>query len=135
MIHHKVVINRITGEIVWVRGPSPGSMHDLTMMRHFGIANVLEPGELILADKAYQGHKSCVVPYRGHGYTNHHDDCAKCRFNFMLSGIRILVERSIGRIKRFQCFKQKWRHNLALHPVAFFFVANLCNIMNKFSPL
>ena len=120
---------------MWVAGPAPGSCHDITMMRNFGIVNFLTGSELLLGDKGYQGHQSVVVPYRGHGYGSYHHNCLMCKFNYELSCSRIIVERAFGRIKKFNCFKHKWRHNLALHPIAFHLIAELSNIVNKFNPL
>ena len=124
-----------TGLFHWVRGPSPGCEHDISMLKHFGLEYQLLDAELVLADKGYQGHRCCVVPYRGHGYGSYHPNCAKCHYNFHLSGVRIIIERAFGRVKNFHCLTTKWRHSLNLHPVAFYFIAALCNMINKFHPL
>ena len=125
-----------TGLFHWVCGPSPGSEHDLNMLYHYGLEHYLCASELVLADKGYQGHSMCVVPYRGHGYMKHHGHhCAKCNYNFELSSVRIIVERAFSRLKSFRCLSTRWRHALELHNYAFFFIAELCNITNKFQPL
>ena len=132
-----VAAGKGTGLFHWVRGPSPGSEHDITMLRCYGLEYRLHlaDGELVLADKGYQGHKACVVPYRGHGYGNYHQNCNQCEYNFKLSSTRIIIERAFSRVKNFRCLSTRWRHDLRLHPVAFCFVAALCNIINKFHPL
>lgn len=130
-----MAVGKRTGNIVWLAGPSPGSCHDIVMLRRFGLANHLCAGELVLGDKGYQGHTSVVVPYRGHGYPYYHNNCLMCDFNVILSKNRIVVERAFGRIKVFRCFSTQWRHALALHPIAFAFIAKVCNIANEYNPL
>lgn len=124
-----------TGMFAWVNGPSPGSEHDLAMFRYYGLENSLCFGEFLLCDKGYQGHEICIVPYRGHGYKNYHHNCDKCNFNYKLSVQRIIVERSFSRLKIFRCLSTRWRHALNLHPVVFYFIAELCNVINKYNPL
>jgi hypothetical protein len=43
-----------TGKIVWVGGPTIGSMHDLALLRNSGVLDLLQMHELVLADKGYQ---------------------------------------------------------------------------------
>ena len=54
------------GEIVWVSGPLPGAVHDLTAARIWGIVRELEAaGLIVLADKGYIGAGDHVLtPYR-----------------------------------------------------------------------
>jgi hypothetical protein len=58
------------GTILWTSGAMPGSIHDLTAARVWGILRELErAGILTLADKGYQGAEASVVitPYKGKG--------------------------------------------------------------------
>jgi hypothetical protein len=52
---------------VWVSGPLPGAVHDLTAARIWGIVRELEAaGLIVLADKGYLGAGDHVrTPYRG----------------------------------------------------------------------
>lgn len=61
------VIATPTGEIVWVSGALPGSVHDTRAARIWGILRALERAGLItLADKGYHGAADHVwTPYRG----------------------------------------------------------------------
>ena len=61
------VISAPDGEIVWVSGPLPGAVHDLTAARIWGIIRELAAAGLItLADKGYNGAGDHVrTPYRG----------------------------------------------------------------------
>lgn len=63
------VISAPDGEILWVSGPLPGSAHDLTAARIWGIIRELAAAGLItLGDKAYIGAGEHVLtPYRGRG--------------------------------------------------------------------
>ena len=54
------------GEIVWVSGPLPGAVHDLTAARTWGIIAELDAsGLVVLADKGYLGEDGLRTPYRG----------------------------------------------------------------------
>ena len=61
------VISAPDGEILWVSGPLPGSVHDLTAARIWGIIRQLAAaGLIVLADKGYIGAGEHVLtPYRG----------------------------------------------------------------------
>jgi hypothetical protein len=63
------VIASPDGEIVWVSGPLPGAVHDLSAARIWGIVRELAACRLIvLADKGYAGAGEHIhVPYRGRG--------------------------------------------------------------------
>ena len=63
------VISAPDGEIVWVSGPLPGAVHDLTAARIWGIVRELAAsGLIVLADKGYAGAGEHVqIPYRGRG--------------------------------------------------------------------
>ena len=54
------------GDIVWVSGPLPGAVHDLTAARIWGIvAELAACGLVLLADKGYLGEACIRIPYRG----------------------------------------------------------------------
>jgi DDE superfamily endonuclease/Helix-turn-helix of DDE superfamily endonuclease len=63
------VISSPAGDILWVSGPLPGSVHDLTAARIWGIIRQMSAAGLItLADKGYIGAgERVLVPYRGRG--------------------------------------------------------------------
>jgi hypothetical protein len=56
---------------LWVSGPLPGAVHDLTAARIWGIVRELAAcGLIVLADKSYAGAGDHIhVPYRGRGKT------------------------------------------------------------------
>ena len=54
------------GEILWVSGPLPGSVHDKRAEWIWGVLDELEAsGLIVLADKGYQGAAHAKVPYKG----------------------------------------------------------------------
>ena len=61
------VISAPDGEILWVSGPLPGAVHDLTAARIWGIIRELAgAGLIVLAGKGYHGAGDPVLtPYRG----------------------------------------------------------------------
>jgi hypothetical protein len=61
------VISAPDGEIVWVSGPLPGAVHDLTAARIWGILRELvASGLIVLADKGYYGAGEHIrTPYKG----------------------------------------------------------------------
>jgi hypothetical protein len=67
------VISAPDGTILWVSGPLPGSVHDLTAARIWGIVRALAAARLItLADKGYIGAgQHVLVPHRGRASRSH----------------------------------------------------------------
>jgi hypothetical protein len=61
------VISAPDGEILWVSGPLPGAVHDLTAARIWGILRELAAsGLIVLAGKGYAGAGDHIhTPYRG----------------------------------------------------------------------
>jgi hypothetical protein len=59
------VIASPDGDIVWVSGPLPGAVHDLTAARIWGIiAELAACGLVALGDKGYLGEDDIRTPYR-----------------------------------------------------------------------
>jgi hypothetical protein len=61
------VISAPDGEILWVSGPLPGAVHDLTAARIWGIVRELAAsGLIVLADQGYTGAGDHIrTPYKG----------------------------------------------------------------------
>ena len=59
------VIASPDGDIVWVSGPLPGAVHDLTAARIWGIIQAPAAcGLIVLGDKGYLGEEHIRTPYR-----------------------------------------------------------------------
>jgi len=63
-IKYEVGVNSHTGRLVWVGGPVPGSVHNLTITRVFGLLHMLVFREFILADKGYIGEWQIITPFK-----------------------------------------------------------------------
>jgi hypothetical protein len=60
------VIASPDGDILWVSGALPGSVHDKKAEWVWGVLDELEAAGLVtLADKGYQGSTWAKIPYRG----------------------------------------------------------------------
>jgi hypothetical protein len=60
------VIASPDGDVLWVSGPLPGSVHDKKAEWVWGVLDELEKQGLVtLADKGYQGSEWAKVPYKG----------------------------------------------------------------------
>jgi hypothetical protein len=60
------VIAGLSGDILWVSGALPGSVHDKKAEWTWGVLDELEAAGLVtLADKGYQGSTHAKLPYRG----------------------------------------------------------------------
>lgn len=110
------------GELHWVAGAQPGSVHDLTLLRHFGLLRHLKPHELLLADKAYIGEWQILTPFRKP------ETLQEMAFNKYLSALRMPVEHVFALFKAWKCLSTPWRHSLLLHPVVFYVIAQIVNI-------
>lgn len=127
-IKYEVGVQSISGNIVWISGGLPGSIHDLTMARIGNIQSYLFPFEYVLADKAYIGEEQFITPIRS-PQTEEEE-----LYNRIISTHRITVEHTIGRLKNFNCLSHKWRHNILLHPIIFNLLCNVVNVDILFSP-
>lgn len=121
-IKYEVGIDPNNGFIVWVGGPTVGSMHDMRLMKLAGILQHLDPGELVLADMGYIGHDQFITPFKKP--TTLFEDL----LNAMISNQRWIVEHVLARFKVFKCLSEPWRHDLDLHPITFFVIAEIVNI-------
>jgi len=127
-IKYEIGIHLLTGRIVWIAGPIPGSTHDITLCRRSGILTMLLPGEFIMADKGYIGEAQIITPFKTPTTTQK-------LFNSQLGQLRVIVENTYGRVKHFRCLKHEWTHDLSLHPLTFYFICQLVNLDVIFHPL
>jgi hypothetical protein len=123
-IKYEIGVHIKTGMIHWISGGVFGSVADITLLRTGGLHNLLMPNECIYCDKAYstlhtQEHLWVLCPYKGRSANL---SIEQIIWNQHINHHRVIVENAIGRIWKFQCLQQPWRHRLGLHPVVF----NLC---------
>jgi len=100
-------------EIVWVKGPFPaGPWKDDTIFKRW-LMRKLEPDELVIVNKGYRFILCCVVPNKFFTLRK------RCTHN----QIRARHESVNTRMKKFNCLKNKWRHERRDHGHAFKAVA------------
>jgi hypothetical protein len=126
-----------SGKICFVDGPVPGSYADVTSFRDCGLLFNLPKKEMILCDKGYQGQPRCLTPYkkdRGKLFLTAEEEA----FNEVLSSVRMLVERVIGRVKVFGALGSRGRfrsHTLEKHKALFTVACQITNISLEIEPL
>jgi hypothetical protein len=93
------------GEIVWVSGPLPGAVHDLTAARIWGIIRELAAcGLVVLADKGYHGAGDPVrTPYRGRGKPASQKDANRAHAQLRSPAERANAQLKTWRILRKLC--------------------------------
>jgi len=126
-----------TGRICFVDGPDPGSFADVTSLKECGIFQSLDGMEILLCDKGYQGHPRCLTPFKKERETLYlnPDEAA---FNEVLSSVRILIERVIGRVRVFGALGSRGRfhcHNLRKHKSLFNVACQVTNVSLEVEPL
>lgn len=121
-IKYEVAIHLFTGKILWVSRAYPGSVSDIQVSRTSGFLFILDPGEMVLADKGYYGENVFVVPFKGNSLSEDQRD-----FNLRLSKLRVKVENTFSFVKDFDSLVRKWRHDRALHPLTFRVICKLVN--------
>jgi DDE superfamily endonuclease/Helix-turn-helix of DDE superfamily endonuclease len=96
------VIASPEGEIVWVSGPLPGAVHDLTAARFWGIVRELAAcGLIVLADKGYAGAGGHIhTPYRGRGKPAYCKDANRAHAQLRRPGERANAQLKTWRILR-----------------------------------
>ena len=95
------VIATPDGDIVWVSGPLPGAVHDLTAARIWGILRELAAaGLVVLADKGYQGSTHAKIPYKGRNKPQSQKDANKAHARLRSPGERANAQLKTWRILR-----------------------------------
>jgi hypothetical protein len=115
----QVAVDEETGKIVDVPERVPGPTADLTVLRDSRLLDRLPPGMGGLGDLAYVGSATLVpgVPAatprrKPRGQPRPPEDVA---YNTAFARRRIIVEHTIGRLRRFQSLSQTDRHHRRGH--------------------
>jgi hypothetical protein len=102
--HHGMnlqVISSPDGEILWVSGPLPGSVHDKKAEWIWGVLDELEAaGLIVLADKGYQGAAHAKVPYKDRDKPQSQKDANKAHAKLRAPGERANAQLKAWRILR-----------------------------------
>jgi hypothetical protein len=96
------VISSPSGDILWVSGPLPGAVHDLTAARIWGILRELAAaGLVVLGDKGYIGAGEHVhTPYRGRNKPAPHKAANRAHAQLRSPGERANAQLKTWRILR-----------------------------------
>ena len=133
--HHtlksQVAVDEDTGQIVDVSDSVPGPIADLTLLKQSGLMQRLPEGIGGIGDAAYQGLEK-LHPH-GLGASPRKKPRGKPRseedklYNSAFSSRRIIVETTIGRMRRYQSITQTDRHHRQLHASRVVSIAGLVN--------
>jgi hypothetical protein len=90
---------------LWVSGPLPGAVHDLTAARIWGILRELAAsGLIVLADKGYAGAGDHVrIPYRGRGKPTSQKDANRAHAQLRSPGERANAQLKPGASCKLRC--------------------------------
>jgi DDE superfamily endonuclease/Helix-turn-helix of DDE superfamily endonuclease len=95
------VIASPDGEILWVSGALPGSVHDKKAEWVWGVPDELEAaGLIVLADKGYQGAAYAKVPYRGKNKPQSQKDANRAHAKLRAPGERANAQLKSWKILR-----------------------------------
>ncbi len=93
------VIASPAGDILWVSGPLPGSVHDKKAEWIWGVLAELEAaGLIVLADKGYQGSDYAKVPYKGKNKPQSQKDANKAHAQLRSPGERANAQLKTWRV-------------------------------------
>jgi len=89
------------GDIVWVSGALPGSVHDKNAEWIWGVLAELEAaGLIVLADKGYQGSTHAKLPYRGKNKPESQKEANRAHARLRSPGERANAQLKTWRILR-----------------------------------
>jgi DDE superfamily endonuclease/Helix-turn-helix of DDE superfamily endonuclease len=95
------VIASPCGDILWVSGPLPGSVHDKKAEWIWGVLDELEAaGLIVLADKGYQGAARAKVPYKGKNKPQSQKDANRAHAKLRAPGERANAQLKTWKILR-----------------------------------
>jgi len=93
------VIASPRGDILWVSGALPGSVHDKKAEWTWGILRELQAaGLIVLADKGYQGSAHAKVPYKGKNKPQSQKDANRAHAKLRAPGERANAQLKTWRI-------------------------------------
>jgi DDE superfamily endonuclease len=89
------------GDILWVSGALPGSVHDKKAEWIWGVLAEMETGGLVtLADKGYQGSTWAKIPYRGKNKPEPQKEANRAHAKLRAPGERANAQLKAWRILR-----------------------------------
>ncbi|EGG13637.1 hypothetical protein DFA_11398 [Cavenderia fasciculata] len=116
----------LDGQLVWIKGPFPGSMNDNV------IAQTTNPlvlctlnEEHLLGDRVYQGFRRIVVPHKKRA--NVPLTTEQKERNEHVAQNRVVVDKYLENLKVFGCFNKPWRSSIEQLTKAFYIINYVVN--------
>lgn len=125
----QVAVDEETGLVVDVSDSVPGPTADISLLDQSGLLERLPDGLSAIGDAGYQG----IADRHPRAYSSRKKPKGKPRpaedvaYNTALSRRRIIVENTIGRMRRYQAITQSDRHHRLLHAARIRAIAGLAN--------
>ena len=132
-IKFHIVVQPITGLIMYVGTVHAGSRHDFRMFEKSKVMDMVGDNEALMGDRGYVGmdkYINATVPFKRVGRVALSVD--DYTFNSRSSSHRMIVEHVIGRMKNFKILKKKWQgklNNLEFLDKVVLLVAELVNLV------
>jgi len=129
-VKSQVTVDKDSGKIVHIAPSVKGRTSDLTLVRSSTLLPQIPEGVGVLGDTGYQGiHKSYGLAFSPRKRTNGkrvltEDDR---RYNQAFAGVRIVVELTLNRMRRYQSLSQRDRNHRQHHTQRVFAIAGLVN--------
>jgi DDE superfamily endonuclease len=126
-VNYEVALSIFESQVVWVSGPHPASIPDITVFRQEnGLGSLIQPGKFAIADQGYLG-----------------DERIRTRNRRDTADVRLFKERAKSRqetfnarLKNFDCLGTRFKHQLNFHRFVFTAVCVLCQYqLENGSPL
>jgi hypothetical protein len=111
-VKYEIAISTYSSKICWISGPHAGGKHDLTIFRE-GLKQKIAPGKKVHADRGYN---SNFADESMLSTPNNLD--SKGLQNFK-SRSRLRLETLNGRLKKYECLNQTFRHGKEKQSLAF----------------
>ena len=123
-LKHQVIVDLFYGMILDFTNAITGSTHDATIYNHWLHLKgfLLSENERILGDKGYQGCYRVITPKK------EPESDVEREYNSMINKTRVIVENTLGRLKKFKSVALEWRHDLNKESKVFSVCCKLCNL-------
>lgn len=120
------------GYIIHISKPIPGRTHDYKLFKQSLLPKIIPKGSRLYGDSGYQGIKKdfpdllSVIPYKR---TRKHKELCRAEKiqNTKQRKIRVTVEHTFSRLKKYRVLADTYRHSLQNYESTFRFVANVVN--------
>lgn len=113
--HNHQFVSTLSGRLVHVSDPLPGSLHDSNAVEKSGVLKILDPGNT-LGDKGYLGTGITVPTRKPPGGTL---TTEQATLNKEINSLRYVIERSIANFKTWRAVHTDYRRPLSTYPTAF----------------